>query len=57
MEKYTSSVDSMASATENYLSMVCSSVANKAQTLNVDPDITRYYQIIMFFTRKTQRSV
>ncbi len=57
VDKYTASVDSMVEATENYMSMVCSSVANRAQTLNVDTDITRYYTVLYKKETKDKNTV
>lgn len=45
-DKYTTSIESMVRATDNYFSIVCSIVENKAQTLNADPDLQRYYTVL-----------
>jgi len=46
VKQYSTSVKSMVSATENYLAMVFNTVENKAQTLNVDDDLVRYYKVL-----------
>ncbi|MBP5414293.1 MAG: cache domain-containing protein, partial [Lachnospiraceae bacterium] len=45
-EKYLTSVESAIAATGNYMSMICSSIENKAQTLNTNDDVTKYYQVL-----------
>jgi methyl-accepting chemotaxis protein len=45
-EKYLTSVESAIAATGNYMSMICSSIENKAQTLNTDDNVTKYYQVL-----------
>lgn len=45
-DKYSTSVKSMIAATDNYLSMVVSATENKAQTLNVDTNVTKYFKVM-----------
>ena len=45
-EKYLTSVESAIAATGNYMSMICSSIENKAQTLNTNDNVTKYYQVL-----------
>ena len=45
-EKYLTSVESAMAATQNYVSIVCSSIENKAQTLNASESVTKYYQVL-----------
>lgn len=45
-EKYSTSVKSMIAATNNYLSMVISTTENKATTLNVDANVTKYFKVL-----------
>ena len=46
VEKYSASVESAMAATENYMSMICASMENKAQTLNGNDKLTKYYKVL-----------
>ncbi len=46
VEKYSASVESAMAATENYMSMICASMENKAQTLNGNEKLTKYYKVL-----------
>jgi len=46
VEKYSASVESAVAATENYMSMICAGVKDRAQTLNTSENVTRYYQVL-----------
>ncbi|MBO4847496.1 MAG: methyl-accepting chemotaxis protein [Lachnospiraceae bacterium] len=46
VEKYSASVESAMAATENYMSMICASMENKAHTLNGNENLTKYYKVL-----------
>ncbi|MCR5800399.1 MAG: hypothetical protein K6G69_10010 [Lachnospiraceae bacterium] len=46
LEKYTSSVKSMMAAADNYMSMVCATVEDKAQTMNANTNVTKYFKVL-----------
>ncbi|MCR4750515.1 MAG: methyl-accepting chemotaxis protein [Lachnospiraceae bacterium] len=46
IDKYSTSVESTMAATQNYLSMICASIENRAQTFNSSESVTKYYQVL-----------
>ncbi len=46
VDKYKTSVASTITATNNYINLICTDVENKASTLAVDTNVTRYYKML-----------